>query len=121
MTTRTEKLDFIKEHLRRRHVGWRNAISAKSLAAAAGLKPNELRADRHSDKRGYIPELRKKGFEVLSCVKGYYVPRRNGPGRDEDYEKHRRWTRSHGIAEITAHREAERAPRYAGEMELDFS
>jgi len=120
MNERNQKLDFIRDHLQLHHVGWRNAISMRSLSKAAGLSPSLLKADRTNDRAGYIPELRKRGCPILSCNQGYYYPRPESDpeGRDEDYAKHASRLTGQGKGNLFAVAEAKRAPRYAGEMNL---
>ena len=120
MTERSEKLAFIADHLQAHHVGWRNAISMKALAGAAGLTPSLLKADRTNIRAGYIPELRKQGHPILSCNQGYYWPRpENDPaGREEDFKKHASRLTGQGKGSLYAVAEAKRAPKYAGELSL---
>lgn len=117
MTNRTQKLDLIKTIIRE-HIGWRNAISMKDLCKAVELTPSKLKADRHNPHAGYIPELKRQGFPVLSCNGGYYLPRDDPEGQEEDYKKHESRLHGHARSEMWAVGEAKRAPRYAGEMKL---
>ena len=121
MTERSDKLDFLANHIRLHHVGWKNAISMKALAAA-GLTPSLLKADRTNKRAGYIPELRKQGHPILSCNQGYYWPRpeRDPVGREEDFKKHASRLTGQGKGSLYAVAEAKRAPKYAGELRLEF-
>jgi hypothetical protein len=107
-------------HLKRHHVGWRNAIGMRVLAKAAGLTPSIIKADRTNARAGYIPELRKRGHPILSCNQGYYWPRPESDpeGREEDFEKHRSRLTGQGKGNLHAVAEAKRAPRRAGELHL---
>lgn len=119
MSSREEKLNYLATYIKNNHVGWRNAISMKLIAAAAGLTSSLLKADRHNPKAGYIPELRKRGVPILSCNKGYYYPHPVGhPERDEDFAKHKSRVRGQAMGNLYAVAEAKRAPRYAGELSL---
>ena len=110
MTEREYILDRIEAAIAN-HVGWHNAISAKSLAASVGVKPNQLRADKYSNgTRGLISELKQRGVEVLSCVRGYYLPRPGHLGGDEDREKDKSWNEWHAYALHREHKKTRKAP-----------
>jgi len=121
VTDRTEKLNLIRSIISQ-HVGWRNAISMKALCAAVELRPSELKADRTNPNAGYIPELRKSGHEVMSCVKGYFYcrPESDPEGRAEDIRVYERWVRGTALGSLHAVAETKRAPRYAGETKFEF-
>ena len=122
MIDREEKLMFIAGHLRKYHVGWRNAISMKTLAKAADLSPSLLKADHTNPNAGYIPELRKRGFHILSCNRGYYWPRSESDpeGRDEDFKKCESRLRGQGLGNLFAAAESKRSVKYAGEMRFEW-
>ena len=94
----------------------------KALAAAAGLTPSLLKADRTNKRAGYIPELRKQGHPILSCNQGYYWPRpeTDPTGREEDFKKHASRLTGQGKGSLYAVAEAKRASKYAGELRLEF-
>jgi len=117
MNDRETKLDLIRTIVEK-HMGWQNAISMKALCTAAELRPSELKADRHNPNAGYIPELRKRGYPVLSCARGYYWPRSDPEGREEDFAKHASRVGKQGMGNLYAVAEAKRAPKYAGELRL---
>ncbi len=122
MTDREEKLNAIADYIGL-YVGWENAVPMKRLAAAVGLTPSTLKADRTNRRAGYIPELRKRGVNILSCNGGYYSPRPESDpeGRDEDFKKHYSRVQGQGMGNLYAAAEAKRAPKYAGEMKLKFN
>lgn len=118
MTEREEILDCIEAALVH-HIGWRNAIPARELAAKVGVKPNQLRADRYSKQtRGLISELKQRGVEVLSCVKGYYLSRPGHLGGDEDREKDKSWNEWHARARHREHKKTRKAKVREVEMGL---
>ena len=118
MNERNEILERIKSTLVH-HIGWRNAIPARDLAVRTGVKPNQLRADKYSpESRGLISELKETGVEVLSCVKGYYLPRPGHLGGDEDREKDKSWNERHAYARHREHKKTRKAPVREVEMKL---
>jgi len=118
MSDREQKLNFIATYIRRRHVGWRNAVAMRVIAKAAGLTPSLLKADRHNPKAGYIPELRERGVPILSCNKGYYWPRPESDpdGRTEDFRKNA--SRVPGKNKMHDAAKGRRAKQHAGELSL---
>ena len=118
MTDRENILNSIRAALIH-HTGWRNAIPAQQLADLVGVAPNQLRADKYSKgSRGLISELKEQGVEVLSCVKGYYLPRPGHLGGDEDREKDKSWNERHAYARHREHKLTRKAPVREREMKL---
>lgn len=125
MTEREQKLEFIRTHIQRHHVGWRNAVSMKALCAAAGLRPSELKADHTNKNAGYIPELRRQGHPFLSCNRGYYWPRpvTDPEGRAEDLKKCESRLRNQGLGNLWSASRASKAElkeKYPEELMLEF-